>query len=67
MIEMIGTHEVIETIPVRATAKNGLERDAVEHARDLVWRNGERKAIKRNMNRRHRRQARQVLRAALNY
>jgi len=59
--------EMIEIIPVRVTTKNGLERDAVEHAQDLVWRNGERKAIKRDMNRRHRRQARQVLRAALNY
>ena len=59
--------DMIETIPVRVTTKNGLERDAVEHARELVWRDGERKAIKRNMNRRHRRQARQILRTALSY
>lgn len=59
--------EMIETIPTRVTTKNGMELDAVEHARDLVWRDGERKAIKRGMNRRHRRQARQVLRTALSY
>jgi len=59
--------EPIETIPVRVTTKNGLELDAVEHARKLVWRDGERKAIKRGMNRRYRHQAHQVLRTALSY
>lgn len=59
--------ELIETIPARVATKNGLELDAVEHARELVWRDGERKAIKRGMNRRHRRQARQTIRMALSY
>jgi|ADGO01.1.fsa_nt_gi hypothetical protein len=59
--------ELIETIPVRVTTKNGLELDAVEHARELSWRGGERKAVKRGMNRRYRRQARQVIRTALSY
>lgn len=58
MIEMI-------EIPTRVATTNGPELDAVEHARDLVWGAGERKAIKRGMNRRHRRQARQELRLAL--
>lgn len=59
--------ELIETIPARVTTKNGLELDAVEHARELSWRGGERKAVKRGMNRRYRRQARQVIRTALSY
>lgn len=59
--------EMIETIPNRAATKGGSELDAVEHARDLVWGPGERKAAKRGINRRHRRQTRQVLREALSY
>jgi len=55
---------MIELIPTRATTKNGTELDAIEHARDLKWRAGERGEIKRRMRRRFRRQTRQSLRAA---
>lgn len=55
----------IETMPVKATAKNGLELDVIEHRNDLVWRRSEVRNVKRAMNRRFRREARQFLRTAL--
>lgn len=50
-------------LDTRAVCKNGMELDAIEHARELAWRDGERAKIKRGMNRRHRRSTRQALRA----
>lgn len=55
----------IEAITPRAGTNNGTELDAVCHPRDLIWKSGERKAIKRGINRRHRRQTRQLLREAM--
>lgn len=54
-------------LPNRVACKNGMEIDAIEHARDLMWADGERKSIKRAMNRRFRRQGRQVLRSTYGF
>jgi len=51
-------------LPTRIACKNGAEVDAIDAARYLNWRAGERSAIKTAMRRRDRRQARQTLRAA---
>lgn len=56
--------DVSEIIPVRVACKNGMEMDAVEKYWYLKWADGERAVIKRGMNRRHRRQVRQMIRAA---
>jgi hypothetical protein len=56
--------EIIETLPVRIACKNGTELDAIEHRRELNWKRGEARQIKRGMNRRGRRQTRQALRSA---
>jgi hypothetical protein len=55
----------IETMPTRPTTKSGLEVDAIEHRRELAWRRGEVRHVKRTLNRRFRREARQILRSAL--
>jgi hypothetical protein len=54
----------IETMPIKATTKNGLELDVIEHRKDLVWRRSEVRNVKRAINRRFRREARQLLRTA---
>jgi hypothetical protein len=56
---------MIETMPIRPTTKSGLEIDAIEHRRELVWKRGEVRHVKRAINRRFRREARQILRTAL--
>lgn len=56
---------MIETLATRPTTKSGLEVDAIEHRRELVWKRGEARHVKRNLNRRFRREARQLLRSAL--
>jgi hypothetical protein len=56
---------MIETLPIRPTTKSGLELDAIEHRRELVWSAGEIRNVKRAINRRFRRQTRQMLRTAL--
>lgn len=56
---------MIETLATKPTTKNGLELDAIEHRNELVWRKGEIRKVKRNINRRFRREARQILRSAL--
>jgi len=45
-------------------AKNGMEQDATYAAEFLHWQKGERKNIKRGMNRRSRRSVRQILASA---
>lgn len=45
-------------------AKNGDEQDALYAAEFLSWQKGERKSIKRGMNRRSRRSVRQILASA---
>lgn len=45
-------------------AKNGIEQDATYAAEYLHWQRGERKNIKRDMNRRSRRSVRQTLASA---
>ena len=54
-------------LPNRVACKNGTELDAIEHARDLKWSDGERASIKRSMNRRFRRQGRQAIRTAYGF
>lgn len=56
---------MIETLATKPTTKNGLELDAIEHRDALVWRKGEIRKVKRSINRRFRREARQLLRTAL--
>lgn len=56
--------DISEIIPLRVTCKNGMEIDAIDYHRYLKWADGERTAIKRGMNRRHRRQVRQMIRSA---
>jgi hypothetical protein len=55
----------VDTLPVRATTKSGLEVDAIEHRRELGWHRGEVRYVKRTLNRRFRRETRQALRSAL--
>ena len=55
---------LIEILPTRPTTKNGLELDVIEHRNDLVWRRSEVRNVKRAINRRFRREARQLLRTA---
>lgn len=55
----------VDTLPTRPQAKNGTELDVIEHRRELVWRKGEVRNVKRAMTRRMRRETRQVLRYAL--
>ena len=55
---------MIETLATRTTTKTGLELDAIEHRRELVWTRGEVRHVKRAINRRFRREARQLLRTA---
>jgi hypothetical protein len=55
----------IETMPTRPTTKSGLEVDVIEHRRELGWHRGEVRYVKRTLNRRFRREARQILRSAL--
>lgn len=50
-------------LDTRYATKNGTELDAIEHADALVWRTGERNAIKTRMRRRDRRGTRAILRA----
>ena len=54
----------IETMPIEATTRHGLELDVIEHRRELVWNRGEVRNVKRAINRRFRREARQLLRTA---
>lgn len=56
--------DVSEIIPVRVACKNGVEIDAIDRPWYLKWADGERASIKRGMNRRHRRQVRQMIRSA---
>lgn len=56
--------EIIETMPTRTTTKSGTEVDAIEHRRELKWDRGEVRHVKRALNRRFRREARQLLRTA---
>lgn len=56
--------EIIETMPVRTSTKSGTEVDAIEHRRELGWDRGEVRHVKRAINRRFRREARQLLRSA---
>lgn len=55
----------VDTLPVRATTKSGTEVDAIEHRRELCWTRGEVRHVKRNLNRRFRRETRQALRNVL--
>lgn len=55
----------VENLPTRTHAKNGTELDVIEHRRELVWQRGEVRHVKRTLNRRMRRETRQVLRYAL--
>ncbi|HEU4752331.1 MAG TPA: hypothetical protein VFU47_04410 [Armatimonadota bacterium] len=56
--------EIIETMPTRTTTKSGIEVDAIEHRRELCWDRGEVRHVKRALNRRFRRETRQLLRRA---
>lgn len=55
----------IETLATRPVTKSGTEVDAIEHRRELNWHRGEVRRVKRTLNRRFRREARQALRTAL--
>lgn len=48
----------------KVRAKNGMEEDATYASEFLNWQKGERKNIKRGMNRRSRRSVRQILASA---
>lgn len=56
--------EIAELAARKVFAKNGMEEDAIYAAEFLNWQKGERKNIKRGMNRRSRRSVRQLLASA---
>jgi hypothetical protein len=56
--------DIIDTLPTRTATTNGAELDAIEHADVFGYGPGERKAVKRAINRRFRRANRQMIRKA---
>lgn len=51
-------------LDMRPSTKSGAEVDAIDHRQELNWNRGEARYLKRAINRRFRREAREILRTA---